>query len=311
MGDGDMDSEEEALEMRRRQRKLVKREKKLREESKLEKILKKEEKVKRKLQKREKEKLKSRLGSVITARSVDMSSIVRVEDQRQEKHLPSASDYSDLESPDEREMAPHVLSVVSRPPPQSRTSRDEERKKRLMQRIVEREEDRSRKKRREEKQTYAAKVLGSLVNARDVDMRKRLGHRVKDREDRKGREQGVEEVEVLQLEQRKSEVKEKRGGEDLYSKGRNAKRKLEETDEDELKAKTRKGSLNDSVRSDVSIKTRRIKPPTKQEFLSNVQDVLETSQGSFPGLDTSQEGDIREGDIEGDVMKELDDFINE
>ena len=71
-------------ELMRRQRKLVKREKRLKEGSKLEKlklkegsklerILRKEEKVRRKLEKREKEKVKSRLGSVIHTDTVRIS----------------------------------------------------------------------------------------------------------------------------------------------------------------------------------------------------------------------------------------------
>jgi len=318
--DEDYDSEDEAFELRRRQRKLMKREKRLREESKLEKILKKEEKVKRKLHKREKERLKSRLGSVIT----NIPSTVRVDGKR-EKYLPSASDYSDLDSPDDRDVAPNVLSVVSRPSSQSRPARDEERKRRLMKRLIEREEDRSKRK-KDPKQGYAAKVLGSLVNTRDIDMRRRPGYSIKDRENKKKieeEEEDTEDVEEVgdeeQLEKKdvkkvhsKVEVKENKDAEEIYTKGRCSKRKLEDANVDEIKAKSRRGSRNDSVRSEVSIKTRRLKPAKKHEA-GNVQDVLESSYSSFPGLETSQELDPRdvEGDSDGDVMKELDDFINE
>lgn len=55
--------------MLRRQRKLAKKEKRLKEgvkpSSKLERIMRKEERVRRKLDRREKEKVKARLGSVV------------------------------------------------------------------------------------------------------------------------------------------------------------------------------------------------------------------------------------------------------
>jgi len=110
----EVDSAEEELEMMKKQRKLAKKEKKLKEETKLEKILRKEERVRRKLERREREerrergKVQSRLGSVVAAVQVEPRIIRRVSAR---SPLPSASDYSDLESPD-REMGSKVMSVV-------------------------------------------------------------------------------------------------------------------------------------------------------------------------------------------------------
>merc|ERR1712098_118830 len=152
------------------------------------------------------------------------------------------------------------------------------------------------------------------------DMRRRLGHSIKDRENKKKieeEEEDTEDVEEVDEEEQldkkdvkkvhgKVEVKENKDAEEIYTKGRCSKRKLEDVNVDEIKAKSRRGSRNDSVRSEVSIKTRRLKPAKKHES-GNVQDVLESSYSSFPGLETSQELDPRdvEGDSDGgDVMKE-------
>jgi hypothetical protein len=156
--DGDSEGEEMML---RRQRKLVKKEKKLREESKLERILKKEDKVRRKLERREHQLQREREAarSAVLPPGPRVTRTILVEggpgDQR---HLPSASDYSDLESP-EREAAPAIVSVASRAVRVDRSGVvREERRLRMLQRELEREDDRSKQKRKEAKQTYAGKV---------------------------------------------------------------------------------------------------------------------------------------------------------
>merc|ERR1719385_594894 len=215
----DVDSEDE-MEMVKRQRKLAKKEKKLKEDMKLEKILRKEEKVRRKLEKREKERVKSRLGAVVKVAKADQQRSVSVrraefsseqplsellrrqsrkeeplreltttssrqrsdevfrselrKDSRRAEPLPSASDYSDLESP-ERETAPaKLLSVVSKPIDRDRQAMEvarEARKLRMLQREMEKEDTKSSRKRKEAKHNYAAKVLGNLGTLGEVRRR--------------------------------------------------------------------------------------------------------------------------------------------
>merc|ERR1719237_1148554 len=187
----DVHSEDE-MEMVKRQRKLAKKEKKLKEDMKLEKILRKEEKVRRKLEKREKERVKSRLGAVVKVAKADhqrsvsvrraefsseqpLSELLRArKDSRRAEPLPSASDYSDLESP-ERETAPtKLLSVVSKPIDRDRQQMEvarEERRLRMLQREMEKEDTKSSRKRKEAKHNYAAKVLGNLGTLGEVRRR--------------------------------------------------------------------------------------------------------------------------------------------
>jgi len=297
------DSDEEALYLLKKQRKLAKREKRVKEEMKLEKILKKEEKVRRKLQKKEKEKLKSRLGSVISTRGIGSTrSISTGEERKRDQHLPSASDYSDLESPDEKEIVPQIMSVVSRPQPSSKEKLREERKKRLLQRVVEREEDKSRKKRKAAKQSYAAKVLGSVVGVRDPE-----GELNRDSRDTAS---GIKSRLGLRNDQGGVQRVKRERGEN------SSKRKLLEEKAEllaelrEKKAKMSKISQEGVVKSQVSLVNKSVKAANKKsQLLGNVQDVLNESHSSLLGVNTSQEGTHEE--IEGDVLKELDDFINE
>merc|ERR550525_379268 len=89
--------------------------------------------------------------------------------ERREEPLPSASDYSDLESP-ERETAPAKLqSVVSKPIDRDRQAMEvarEARRLRMLQ--MEKEDTKSSKKRKEAKHNYAAKVLGNLGTLGEV-----------------------------------------------------------------------------------------------------------------------------------------------
>merc|ERR1719342_234212 len=83
--------------------------------------------------------------------------------RRRDEPLPSASDYSDLESP-EREPAPaKLLSVVSKPIDRDRQAMEvarEARKLRMLQREleIEKADEKSSKKRKDAKHNYAAKA---------------------------------------------------------------------------------------------------------------------------------------------------------
>merc|ERR1712096_26553 len=119
------DSEEESREERSLRRKLKRREKLLLRERKIEKMLRegkmdkmllKEGKIAKKAKRREKERMKSRVASVIDnvkiTRTIQMSG-ASPRSKDYQPYLPSASDYSDLDSP-EGSPDPRLISVISR-----------------------------------------------------------------------------------------------------------------------------------------------------------------------------------------------------
>merc|ERR1719228_2913366 len=99
---------------------------------------------------------------------------------------------------------------------------------------------------------------------------------------------------------------------------KNTKRKLREeraaleAELKEKKVKSSKSSLEAvGVRSEVSVvNTGKMRTANKSQFLSDVKEVLNESHSSLLGH-TSQEGEDSCRELDGDVMKELDDFINE
>jgi len=328
----DVDSEDE-MEMVKRQRKLAKKEKKLKEDMKLEKILRKEEKVRRKLEKREKERVKSRLGAVVKVAKADQQRNVSVrraefsseqplsellrrqsrkeeplrelttssrqrsdevfrselrKDSRRAEPLPSASDYSDLESP-ERETAPaKLLSVVSKPIDRDRQAMEvarEARKLRMLQREMEKEDTKSSRKRKEAKHNYAAKVLGNLGTLGEV--RRRPGKE----------SQGEGVVGKRREERKRVKEQEEEEGEDevteVESKVKRTKRRRV-VDEDDASGGRGKGAK--------PAKRREQKKPVLDESHSSLLDL--GSQDLPDDEDQEEVGDR-------DVMKELDDFIGE
>lgn len=374
------DSEEESKEERILRKKLKKREKlllrerkieKMVREGKMDKMLLKEGRIAKKAKKREKEKLKSRVASVIDnvkiTRTIQMSgSSPRSRDYQ--SYLPSASDYSDLDSPggspDRR-----LISVISRTD-QAGTLRSDtvagngsakqrlgEKRDRQHANLLYDDRERqlsddnenypsdTRKKigvaRKEKggKQTYAARVLGDLKlvkENRDLrgvksevseGMRKRLGSRVK--QDNENSEDEEKNVKMKRKIRSDSPVKQKiRKVEKTRSKAskKSTKRSVEvdtegSSDEDKFKNLKITKAANTSSDFDKSfdksessalhsskdyapIKNRKIKLKKKKgsEDLGDVSNLL--------ALDTSQEGESRD-EPEGDVLKQLDDFINE
>jgi len=332
----DVHSEDE-MEMVKRQRKLAKKEKKLKEDMKLEKILRKEEKVRRKLEKREKERVKSRLGAVVKVAKADHQRSVSVrraefsseqplsellrrqrkeeplrelstrqrsdevfrsellsarKDSRRAEPLPSASDYSDLESP-ERETAPtKLLSVVSKPIDRDRQQMEvarEERRLRMLQREMEKEDTKSSRKRKEAKHNYAAKVLGNLGTLGEV--RRRPG----------GKEGLGEGVVGKRREERKRVIKEQQ---------------LVEEDEEEVaevESKTKRSKRSVAAEEEDCSgggRSKRVKPAKRRDQKKPVLDESHSSLLDLGSQDLPDDGDQEEvGDR--DVMKELDDFIGE
>jgi len=368
------DSEGETREERSLRKKLKRREKlllrerkieKLVREGKMDKVMLKEARSAKKSKKREKEKLKSRVASVIDnvkiTRTIQMpGSSPRAREYQ--SYLPSASDYSDLDSaggsPD------RLISVISRTDKagtlrsdtlagntsaKHRLGERREHHVNLLRDDREREREvsddenyhESKRKiagsRREKsgKQTYAARVLGDLKlvkENRDLkgvksevtgDMKRRLGEKVKQiteyNEDdlkrlkikRKGRSDSPVKSKSRKIEKSKSSKSNKKS----------SKRSLEVDDEssDEGKYKNLKNTKSAKTSSDPNksesnihnsskdyspIKNRKIKLKKKKgsEDMSDVSSLL--------ALDTSQEGADR-GEPDGDILKQLDDFINE
>jgi len=369
------ESEGETKEERNLRKKLMKREKlllrerkieKLVREGKMDRVLLKEAKYLKKSKKREKEKLKSRVASVIDnvkiTRTIQMSGT-----SPRQSYLPSASDYSDLDSPGGS--PDRLISVISRTDKAGTLRSDtlasttsakhrlgERRREQEANLLLDREREVSddnenhpdaRRKisgaRRENagKQTYAARVLGDLklvkenrdLRDKDLrvksevseDMRKRLGGKVKyaitndNSEDDEKKMRMKRKMKVDSPVKSKSRRVEKPKA--LKSSKKSSKRSVEVDDEssDEEKFKNLKitkaantsSDLNKSESSALNsskdyapIKNRKIKLKKKKKGSDDMSDV-----SSLLALDTSQEAVKDEHD--GDILKQLDDFINE
>jgi len=375
------DSEEESREEQSLRRKLKRREKlllrerkfeKLLREGKMDKVLLKEGKIAKKAKKREKEKMKSRVASVIDnvkiTRTIQMSgSSSRSRDYQ--SYLPSASEYSDLDSP-EGSPDPRVISVMSRTDKAGTLRCDTiSGQASARQRLGDRRRDRqgdllhddrermlsdenendhpddrrkmvvARKKEKPGKQTYAARVLGDLKLVKENkdlrvrsevsgDLKKRLGSKIKE-----AKEYSDEEDRRVKVKRKiksdppvKSKARKTEKLTSARSSRKSSKRSVEvatEASSDEEKYKNLKITKSANTSSDFAksfeksessafhssqdyapIKNRKIKLKKKKgsDDLSNVSDLL--------ALDTSQEDNVK-NEPEGDVLKELDDFINE
>jgi len=219
---------------------------------------------------------------------------------RMTEPLPSASDYSDLESP-ERETAPtKLLSVVSKPIDRDRQAMEvarEERRLRMLQREMEKEDTKSSRKRKEAKHNYAAKVLGNLGTLGEVRRRPggKEGHGEgvvgKRREERKRVNKRREERKRVNKEQ---VVEDEDGITEVESKVKRSKRSVAAEEEDWSGG----GS------------SKRVKPAKRRD---QKKSVLDESHSSLLDLGSQDLPDDRDQEDVGDrdVMKELDDFIGE
>jgi len=360
------DSEGETREERSLRKKLKRREKLLQRERKIEKLMRdgkmdkallKEAKSAKKSKKRDKEKLKSRVASVI-----DNVKITRTIQRAREyqSYLPSASDYSDLDSdggsPD------RLISVISRTDKAGTLRSDTlagntsakhrlgERREHHMNLL---REDRERevsddenyheakrkiaslRREKANKQTYAARVLGDLKlvkENRDLkgmksevtgDMKQRLGEKVKQINDyneedakrittkRKGKPDSPVKSKSRKVEKSKSSKSDKKSSkrsvevDDESSDDKNY-RNLKITKSANMSSDLNKSDSNmqNSSKDYAPIKNRKIKLKKKKgsEDMSDVSSLL--------ALDTSQERADRD-EPDGDILKQLDDFINE
>jgi len=370
--DSECETKEEKIlrkKLRKRERQLLRERKieKMVREGKMDKMLLKEGRISKKSKKREKEKMKSRVASVIDnvkiTRTIQMAG-ASPRSREYQSFLPSASDYSDLDSPggspDRR-----LISVISRTD-QAGTLRSDTiaGSGSAKQRLGEKRErgqasllldDRERqlsddhenghydarrkmvgaRKEKSGKQTYAARVLGDLKlvkenrdlrgGKREVseDVRKRLGSRVK--QDRNGSEEEEQRVRIKRKMRSESPSKQKirkiEKSKSSKSAKKLSKRSVEvdnESSDDEeyrnLKITKAANTSSDFDKSELSalnsskdyapIKNRKIKLKKKKgsEDMSDVSSLL--------ALDTSQEGGGGD-EPEGDVLQQLDDFINE
>jgi len=207
--------------------------------------------------------------------------------RRRDEPLPSASDYSDLESP-EREPAPaKLLSVVSKPIDRDRQAMEvarEARKLRMLQREleIEKADEKSSKKRKDAKHNYAAKVLGNLGT---------LGGESRKRPGAGGKEGQHGEGVVGKRREERKRGKDKLGDDEVEIKTKRVKRK--EVDPD-----------GERIRKVKSAKRREQGTGKRAVRDGSHSDPLDLSSEGPPLGDNEEIGDR-------DVMKELDDFIGE
>jgi len=280
------DSDNESID-RIVKHKLRKKEKKMIRE----KLLEREEKLRKKMKKKDK---KARLKSRISSVSLDQTTL-----------LPSASDYSDLDSP-QGSPDPTLLSVMSRTEKAGSLRSDlmlsrggAVSARHRLGKVVRKEEQGVRKviRRRDKRDGYAARVLGDLRIARE-ERRDRISRRVGS-----PIEITEEESDIL-----RSVKKKKRSRDESGSPLKSRIRKVKESKLSKLIKKSQEGVTDNEKNSEIAGVSKR----KKREYTSDEEVLkLKKSKGrrDYGGVDTSQ--DTRLDTSTGDVIKELDEFINE
>merc|ERR1712098_1043673 len=197
--------------------------------------------------KEEKRRLKSQVTAVLN--NADLTSVgsKKSKSRRVVEELPSASDYSDLESPNEDDSTINVISRTDRGgtlqsdlASVAKTSA----KMRLgggmedRRRVLETGDLRSRmkdKRERIERQSYAARVLGDLMGGSGQEgnrIRSRIS-RVGDEEERKLRRRSSEQLRVEESSDSDERKRRKRGSDQM---------RVEESSDEEKKVKRKKKS---------------------------------------------------------------------
>jgi len=350
--DSDGETKEERSlrkKLRKRERLLLKERKieKLKREGRMDKVLLKEGKSLKKSKKREKEKLKSRVASVIDnvkiTRTIQMSG-TSPRAREYQAYLPSASDYSDLDSdggtPD------RLISVISRTDKAGTLRSDTlagttSAKQRLGERRGDRgnllREDRERELSDDEnrndsrrkiasstrektgKQTYAARVLGDLKlvkENRDArESRSEVSEGMKKRLEGKAKliidtsEDDVKKVKIKRKLKSDSSIKSKNRKVDkstveVHESGSDSEQKNKTKSANTSSDFNKSGCSAFSSKDYAPIRNRKLKPKKSK----GSSDSSEFS--NLLALDSSQEGVVRD-ETERDILKELDDFINE
>lgn len=321
----DSDSPDDLETLKSVRKQLKKREKQLERERKLEKmLLLKENKIARKSHRKEKERLKSKVALVMDKINLKRSI-------NQESYLPSASDYSDLdspnESPDER-----LISVISKTDKAGTLRSDTVVRKRsaklrlgnkskshssLLSDDVERQNSDENdnpdyrrksldsKSKRSTKPMLAARVLGDLRLVKDN------GNMSENKEKRvKKRSLDHEHSEIEVKKHKSSKYKDRSRSPKPRSRKRERKERKQESPGKTVDSETEGFSDRKIVRkvkepkstSDVNASSKKKRKSNKSKG-SISEDVTDVS--SLLALDTSQE------DHEADILKQLDDFIND
>merc|ERR1711915_369621 len=350
----DLEDEDEDKVIERKEKLLMREHKiqKLLKKQEVEKLLYKAEKKAKK--KEEKRRLKSQVTAVL--HNADLSSNVskKSKSRRVVEELPSASDYSDLESPNEDDSTINVISrtdrggtlqsdlaSVAKTSAKMRLGGGMEDRRRVLETGADQGALRSRmkdKRERIERQSYAARVLGDLMGGSGQEgnrIRSRIS-RVGDEEERKPRKRSSEQLRVEESSDGDERKRRKRGSdqmrvEESSDEEKKVKRKKKSVDKDDSPIKVKKKKKSEKKEKKKSKKSKKIKTADDINALQMAQEYepirsrklkikkkeeehddslsLDTSKDALGGnQDKGHQGDPEET---GDVMKDLDDFLND
>jgi len=350
------DHEDDENNVSERKEKLLMREhkiQKLLKKQEMEKLLYKAEKKAKK--KEEKRRLKSQVTAVLN--NADLTSVgsKKSKSRRVVEELPSASDYSDLESPNEDDSTINVISrtdrggtlqsdlaSVAKTSAKMRLGGGVEDRRKVSETGNDRGDLRSRmkdKRDRIERQSYAARVLGDLMGGpgHEVDRRSKMKRAVHEDERKPGKRsseqlRGEESSDGDERKSRKRESEQLRVEESSDDEKRVKKRKMSGDKEDSpVKIKKKKKSeKKEKKEKKKSKKSKKIKTADDKNALQMAQEYEpirsrklkikkkddELAHDDSLSLDISKdalEEDKDQGKSEetGDVMKDLDDFLND
>merc|ERR1711915_701499 len=277
----DLEDEDEDKVIERKEKLLMREHKiqKLLKKQEVEKLLYKAEKKAKK--KEEKRRLKSQVTAVL--HNADLSSNVskKSKSRRVVEELPSASDYSDLESPNEDDSTINVISrtdrggtlqsdlaSVAKTSAKMRLGGGMEDRRTVLE-TGEQGDLRSRmkdKRERIERQSYAARVLGDLMGSSGQEgnrIRSRI-IRVGDEEERKPRKRSSEQLRVEESSDGDERMRRKRGSdqmrvEEISDEEKKVKRKKKSVDKDDSPVKVKKKKKSEKKEKKKSKKAKKIK----------------------------------------------------